>query len=66
MFDFQSTFLLRNYICMKSGEAGAASVLEERENKAKKPFHILICHLTVASENNWVKHEKKHADEGKL
>ena len=44
---------------MKSGEAEAASVLDERESKAEKPFHVFSCHLTVAPENNWVKDENK-------
>ena len=39
---------------MKSGEAEAASVLDERESKAE-----LSCHLTGAPENKWVKDENK-------
>ena len=38
---------------MKSGEAEAASVLDERESKE------LSCHLTGAPENKWVKDENK-------
>ena len=43
---------------MKSGEAEAASVLDERESKAEKPLK-LSCHLTGAPENKWVKDENK-------
>ena len=39
---------------MKSGEAEAASVLDERESKAEKPFQIVM-----SPENKWVKDENK-------
>ena len=44
---------------MKSGEAEA--VLDERKDKAQKPFQILMS--TVAPENNWNKHFKKKTAE---
>ena len=45
---------------MKSGEAEAASVLDESENKAEKPMLFQSwCHLTMVPENNWVKLQKK-------
>ena len=45
---------------MKSGEAEAASVLDESENKAEKPMLFKSwCHLTTVPENNWVKLKKK-------
>ena len=45
---------------MKSGEAEAASVLDESENKAEKPVLFQSwCHLTMVPENNWVKLQKK-------
>ena len=43
---------------MKSEEAEAASVLDERESKAESLFK-LSCHLTGAPENKWVKDENK-------
>ena len=43
---------------MKSGEAEAASVLDERESKAEKPFQIVMS-FNGASENKWVKDENK-------
>ena len=43
---------------MKSGEAEAASVLDERESKAEfSNCHVI--HLTGAPENKWVKDENK-------
>lgn len=45
---------------MKSGEAEAASVLDESENKAEKPMLLQSwCHLTMVPENNWVNLQKK-------
>ena len=56
----------------ESGEAEAASVLDESENEAEKPMLFQSwCHLTMVPENNWVKLQKKQVcwkdtDEGKL
>ena len=45
---------------MKSGEAEAASVLDESENNAENPMLFQSwCHLTMVPENNWVKLQKK-------
>ena len=51
-------FSLHVSLKKKSGEAEAASVLDERESKAKSLFK-LSCHLTGAQENKWVKDENK-------
>ena len=45
---------------MKSGEAEAASVLDESENKAEKLMLFQSsCHLTMVPENNLLKLQKK-------
>ena len=44
---------------MKRGEAEGACVLGERENKAEKPFQILMSLNSRTAENNWVKRENK-------
>lgn len=45
---------------MKSGEAEAASVLDESEKKAEKPMLFQSwCHLKMVPEINWVKLQRK-------
>ena len=53
MLIFAQVFFQRNYVCMKIGEAEAASVLDGSANKAEKPMLFQsCCHLTMVTENN--------------